>query len=239
MEEVLEKEKMRFGSKEIAYHILYKQRKSLGITVRPDQSVLVTSPANLSKEKINDLVKKKAGWILKQQSYFLSFHPLTPARRYVSGETHLYLGKQYRLKIIVGKEETVKLKGAFIFVYTKTKDDKKRVKHLMNEWYRDNASVKFVKYLEECRKMFSRHALKEIKIELRNMTKRWGSCTVKGKILLNPELIKAPKGCIEYVLIHELCHTKFPNHSNAFFNLQSQVMPDWMKWKEKLERLMA
>src|SRR5207248_381686 len=112
--ETLRKAKIRFGSKDIAYHILYKSRKSVGITVKPDQSVLVTSPANLSAEKINEIVKKKAGWIIKQQSYFLSFQPLTPARRYVSGETHLYLGRQYRLKIIESKREAVKLKGAFI-----------------------------------------------------------------------------------------------------------------------------
>lgn len=239
MEDVLQKEKIRFGSRDIAFNILYKPRKSVGITVRPDQSVLVTSPANLSLAKIIAIVKKKAGWIIKQQSYFLSFHPLTPARRYVSGETHLYLGKQYRLKLLKSKTESVKLKGGFIFVYTKNKEDMKQVKHLINNWYRENASIKFAKYLAECKKMFSRYPLKEIKIELRNMPKRWGSCTVKGKIILNPELIKAPRRCIEYVLIHELCHTKYPNHSNSFFNLQSRIMPDWGKWKERLERVMA
>lgn len=143
------------------------------------------------------------------------------------------------MKLIQSKREEVKIKGAFIFVHAKNKEDKRRVKALMNEWYRTNARMKFEKYLKDCRKLFYRYDLKDVKIELRNMPRRWGSCTVKGKIILNPELIKAPKGCIEYVLIHELCHTKFANHSNAFFHLQSQIMPDWEKWKEKLERVMA
>lgn len=238
-EQVLQKEKFRFGSIEIAYSTFFKDRKSVGITVRPDQSVVVSSPLHLSSGKVKQLVKKKASWIIKQQSYFLSFHPLTPPRRYVGGESHLYLGRQYRLKLVESKKEQVKLKGAFIFVYTKTKEDKKQVKHLMDDWYRENAKEKFEKYLAECKKLFHHHDLKEVKIELRNMPKRWGSCTVKGKIILNPELIKAPKGCIEYVLIHELCHTKFANHSSAFFQLQSQIMSDWEKWKEKLEKVMS
>ncbi len=236
--EVLPKERIRFGSRDIAYSILYKERKSVGITVRPDQSVLVTSPPNLSVAKLNVLVKQKAGWIIKQQSYFLSFQPLTPPRKFVGGETHLYLGRQYRLKIIVSKKESVHLKGHYIFVYTKMKDSK-RVKQLMNNWYRHNAAVKIESYLHECKKLFVRHHLKEIKVELRSMDKRWGSCSIKGKIILNPELIKAPKRCIEYVLVHELCHTKYPNHSSAFFDLQSQIMPDWVKWKSKLEKVMS
>ena len=71
------------------------------------------------------------------------------------------------------------------------------------------------------------------------MSKRWGSCTPKGKIILNPELIKTPKKCIEYVIIHELCHLKHANHGSSFYKLQSVFMPDWENWKEKLERQMA
>ncbi|MBA3647457.1 MAG: M48 family metallopeptidase [Chitinophagales bacterium] len=238
-EQVLKRDKFHFGSTEIVYNTFLKERKSIGITVRPDQSILVTSPLHISSEKVKELVKKKAPWIIKQQSYFLSFHPLTPPRRYVGGETHLYLGRQYRLKLVESKKEEVKMKGAFIFVYTKKKENKKQVKQLMNEWYRINANEKFEKYFAECKKLFHRQDLKEVKIQLRNMPKRWGSCTVKGKIILNPELIKAPRGCIEYVLIHELCHTKFANHSNAFFHLQSQMMSDWEKWKSKLEKVMS
>jgi len=71
------------------------------------------------------------------------------------------------------------------------------------------------------------------------MKLRWGSCSANGNIILNPELIKAPKACIEYVIIHELCHLLHRNHTKAFFALQSRVMPDWEKWKNKLENFMA
>jgi predicted metal-dependent hydrolase len=71
------------------------------------------------------------------------------------------------------------------------------------------------------------------------MPTRWGSCTPKGKIILNPELIKAPKGCIEYVIIHELCHLVHHDHTQKFIDLQTKEMQDWEKWKNKLEKLLA
>ena len=78
----------------------------------------------------------------------------------------------------------------------------------------------------------------EIK-SIREMPTRWGSCTAKGKIILNPELIKAPKVCIEYVIIHELCHLIYHDHTQKFLDLQTTEMPDWEKWKLKLEKLLA
>jgi predicted metal-dependent hydrolase len=76
-------------------------------------------------------------------------------------------------------------------------------------------------------------------IYLQNMPTRWGSCTPNGKVILNPELIKAPKRCIEYVIIHELCHLVHHDHTQKFFALQKNMMPDWVKWKSRLEKLLA
>ena len=92
---------IQFGSKQIDFHLEYSNRKSLGITVKPDLSVLVKAPVDTSLEKVKEKLRKKAPWIIRQQSFFLYFHPKTPARKYISGETHLYLGRQYRLKIII------------------------------------------------------------------------------------------------------------------------------------------
>ncbi len=67
------------------------------------------------------------------------------------------------------------------------------------------------------------------------MSKRWGSCTPLGKIILNVELIKASKGCVEYVVTHELCHLVHHNHTKEFYNLLTRILPSWKKWKDKLE----
>ena len=184
------------------------------------------------KEKLT----KKAPWIIKQQSFFLSFHPKTPARKYIGGETHLYLGRQYLLKIEANNRDLVKLKGKFIKVNT---SDKARVKALVKDWYLYHAKSGFNKIAQPLIEEFKKYKVQPDAIVLREMPTRWGSCTPKGKIILNPELIKAPKGCIEYVIIHELCHLIYHNHTQKFIDLQTKVMPDWEKWKSKLENLLA
>src|SRR5665647_839522 len=194
------KHAIQFGSKQIDFHLEYSGRKSLGITVTPDLYVLVKAPVDTSLEKVKEKLRKKAPWIIRQQSFFLSFHPKTPARKFISGETHLYLGRQYRLKIIDGKEEGVKLKGKFIEVTT---IDKTKAKQLVNKWYLQNAKTKFHAIAQQLIEKFKKHKVEPSSIVLREMPTRWGSCTPKGKLILNPELIKAPKGCIEYVIIHE------------------------------------
>ncbi len=241
---------IQFGSKQITFHLEYSNRKSLGITVKPDLSVLVKAPAETPLEKVKEKLLKKAPWIIKQQSYFLYFQPRTPARKFISGETHLYMGRQYRLKVkseklkvksekLKVKDEDVRLNGRFLEIYT---DDKKEVKELVEKWYAKKAKEKLSLIAKPLFERFIKtHNLSffTFHLSLRSMPTRWGSCTPKGKIILNPELIKAPKGCIEYVIIHELCHLVHHDHTQKFIDLQTKEMKDWEKWKMKLERLLA
>ncbi len=227
---------IQFGSKQIDFSLEYTERKSLGITVTPDLAVLVRAPLDATLEKIKEKLHKKAPWIIKQQSFFLAFHPKTPARKFVSGETHLYLGRQYRLKIEDGTPESVKLKGKFLEVCT---NDKSRVKSILDAWYLKQAKAKFHTIAQPLIERFKKYEVEPSSIVLRDMPTRWGSCTPKGKIILNPELIKAPKGCIEYVILHELCHLVHHDHTQRFLDLQTKEMGDWEKWKGRLERVLA
>jgi len=225
-----------FGSKNIEFELEFSNRKSLGITVTPEMDVMVKAPIGASIERVEEIVRKRAAWILKQQSFFLSFHPKMPARRIVSGETHLYLGRQYRVKIIHATEESVKLKGAFIEVYTL---EKERAEALVKTWYLNHAKAKFHKVAVPLIERFQKYKVAPSSLVIREMAARWGSCTPKGKIILNPELIKAPKACIEYVIIHELCHLVHHDHTQKFIDLQTREMPNWEKWKHRLETLLA
>jgi len=229
-------ESILYGSKKINFLLEFSGRKSLGITVKPDLEVLVKAPIDTSIEKIKEKISKKAPWIIRQQSFFLSFNPRSTERKFIGGETHLYLGRQYRLRISEDKIESVKLKGKFIEVSTASKS---RVKHLVNEWYLQNAKTKFHSIAKPFIDKFKKYNVEPSSIVLRDMPTRWGSCTPKGKIILNPELIRAPKGCIEYVIIHELCHLVHHDHTQRFIDLQTKEMKDWEKWKLKLEKLLA
>lgn len=227
---------IQFGSRQIDFSLEFSARRSLGITVTPAMKVIVKAPLDTSLEQIKEKITKRAAWIIKQQSYFLSFHPKTPPRRYISGETHLYLGRQYQLNISPGDTEKVFVKGKFIEVIT---PEKSKTQKLVRDWYLSAAKKKFPLIAESLIQKFKKYQVYPIGIQLKKMPARWGSCTPKGKIILNPELIKAPKGCIEYVIIHELCHLIHPNHTRKFIALQTKEMPDWGKWKTKLEQILA
>ncbi|TDE13610.1 M48 family peptidase [Dyadobacter psychrotolerans] len=148
-----------------------------------------------------------------------------------------------RLKIIHDESKTiqdyVKINRQFIEVYI---SDKSKVEIMVKNWYLQKAKERFHQLAKPLFEQFtSKYNLTDANYQLviREMQKRWGSCTPKGKIILNPELIKAPKGCIEYVIIHELSHLIHHDHTQKFIDLQSKEMPDWEKWKAKLEKLLA
>jgi predicted metal-dependent hydrolase len=225
-----------FGRKEIGFRVQYSDRTTLGITVTPDMEVVARAPLAATMEQVTAFVKKKAAWILKQQRFFLTYHPKTPARRYVGGETYLYMGRQYRLKVMDGTSGSVKLKGSFVEVTT---NDRTKVKDLMDAWYAQHAQERLHAIATPLIERFRRHGVEPSSVLLKHMPTRWGSCTAKGKVILNPELIKAPRGCIEYVIVHELCHLIHHDHTQRFVDLQTKEMPDWERWKGKLEKVMA
>lgn len=233
------KDQIQYGNTLINYNLEFAERKTLGIKVHPDKSVNVCAPIGSSVEKVREKVKSKASWIVKQQDFFLSFHPLTPARKYVSGETHLYLGRQYRLKLHQDKSESVKLSGGYIHVYTQDLSNKTHIQELLKQWYKSKAEVHFNQLFNELKPISKKFYELEPQLSYRWMKKRWGSCDKNGKIHLNLELMKAPKKCIEYVIVHELCHLKYLNHSTAFYALLERVYPDWKATKDRLERLMV
>lgn len=225
-----------YGNRKIEFELNFSDRKSLGLTVYPDQTVVVNAPKDAETEKIEQKVKSKARWIVKQLRQFEKYLPQSVQKEYVSGETHLYLGRQYILKVEEGSSETVKLKGKYLKVQTK---NKVRAESLVNDWYRAKAQLHFYYILEELLPEFSKHDIKLKELKIQDMKKRWGSCTQDGVITLNTQLIKAPKICIQYVIIHELCHLIHHKHDARFYQLLNSKMTNWKRWKEKLEVTLA
>jgi len=233
------RETVEYGEELIEFELLFVNRKSLGIVVTPERLVIVKVPLDTSLDKIKQVVRKRAVWIQKQIQFFKSFHPLTPQRKFIGGETHLYLGRQYRLKLFQSNLLQVKLKSGYLEIYTPDKNNKEKIEEQLDLWYKAHAIVKFHDYMNQLIKRHPGHEFKVSELVLRTMDKRWGSCTSDGKIILNTILVKAPKACIEYVLVHELCHLKYPHHNKAFYELQTLLMPDWEIWKSRLEHFLS
>jgi hypothetical protein len=227
-----------YGTETIQFSIVYADRKTLEIAVHPDAHVVVKAPGGTLIGDIQTRVAKRARWIRKQIGYFRKFEPHTPSRRYVGGETHLFLGRHYRLKIIKQNNEEVKLKGAYFYVMTPDPDNTQKIKDLLDKWYKDHARTVFSLRLEECYKRAKKLNVPFPDISLRKMSRRWGSCSKAGDILLNTALVKASVYCIDYVIMHELCHLKVHSHDNGYFRLLSKYMPDWERRKDRLERIL-
>ena len=223
-----------YGTETIAYEVRFlPSRRTLGIEVHPDLAVLVRAPADCDPDIILARVGKRAPWISKQLKNFRRYSPRTPQRQYVSGETHLYLGRQYRLKVGAGETASVKMNRGHLLLNMPGKADPERVKALLHRWYLDHARQVFIGVLDEWLPRFKGY--KRPRLIVRSMQSRWGSLSQAGTMTLNSNLIRAPRACIEYVVVHELCHLKHRDHDAGFFRLLGQVMPDWEKRKQRLE----
>jgi predicted metal-dependent hydrolase len=229
-----------YGKQSIDFVVLRRKRTTLEIAVEPDATVVVVAPLAASLEAITEKVRKRASWVRRQQQFFLQFVPRTPPRNYVSGETHLYLGRQYRLKVIASEAPGVKLWRGFISVQSEKPKRFDVTRDLMNSWYRNRAYVKFTERLEINLARFPNpEKLRPKGLIVRQLRQRWGSMSPGHRMLLNQRLIQAPLGSIDYVITHELCHVAAPNHGPAFFRLLNRVLPDWQSRKQRLESLMS
>ncbi|MDR4496350.1 MAG: M48 family metallopeptidase [Candidatus Scalindua sp.] len=231
----VERRSLDFGNTKIAFSLSFSTRKNLNISVHPNLEVTVNAPVDRSLDDVLSRVKKRAPWIIKQKNYFERFQPLPTEKEYVSGETHYYLGRQYRLKVVKSDKDDVKLIGRYFTIYTADRSNKKMVKELLNTWYINHAEEVFNKRFKICYDSVKRYHIPHPQLRLRRMTKRWGSCTNSKTILINTELIKTPICCIDYIIMHELCHLKIRKHDKNFYSLLTKFMPDWEKRKESIE----
>lgn len=230
---------LEYGTTSIKYELIFTPRKTLAIHVHPDLRVTVEAPEDSTFALVEQKVRKRAAWILKQQRDFARYSFELPLRQYVSGETHRYLGRQYRLKVVQSatNREIVKMSRGRIFVYVRDLGNRERVKKLLKDWYRKQAKRVFAERLAECYPRVERFGVGYPEFTVRRMKSRWGSCTPSGKITLNLKLIQMPKGCIDYVIVHELCHLIEHNHGPAFYALLDRVMPNWRERRRKLNTL--
>lgn len=229
----------RYGDEQLVFERI-KRPQTTGrilIKVHPDCRIVVSAPEDASNEAVLCAVKKRGRWIYRQLREFRQqLEHITP-RRFVSGETHYYLGKQYLLKVIEAPDQVqgVKLLRGKLEVSVRAKNAG-NVRELLMGWYRARAKESFAKRLDAVLEQ-ALWVMEKPQLRILSMHTQWGSCSPNGRITLNPHLVKAPRECIDYVILHELCHLAEHNHSERFYRLMGQVMPGWEKTKERLDGL--
>lgn len=214
----------------IAYRLKRQQRKSLAVHILEDASVEVRAPKWLAEKEIEAFVLQRKAWIYAQQEKKQQWLNAKPG--YATGQLHPYFGQTYPLLIASAKQRHVEFTGKAIEMVLPKPDDKLAVKRLLKDWYRQQAQDCFEKRLS-CYFPRLPVSTKMPSLKLRTMKRRWGSCSSRGVITLNTELIKYPIEAIDYVIMHELCHLLEMNHSVAFYRLLESLCPDY-KQREAL-----
>lgn len=225
-----------FGERVIPFTLQRNGRKRLKIVVTPELAVEVVAPLAATDEQVLSVVRKKASWIARRLDQQASFHPLPAPRQYISGETLVYLGRQYRLHVEHEPGQPAKLIGRYLNVRVENRSNRTEVRRAVTAWYKTRSRQTLGRYLQKCQNITRRHGMPEPGLLIRDMKRRWGSCSPAGRITLNLKLVQVPVHCIEYVIMHELCHLKYHNHSKAFYALLTRCMPDWRKRKTDLDR---
>lgn len=235
MEEIIQNSEVQYGTTTIKFKVHYSSRKTLGIEVHPDKTIKVVAPNGSEMDRILKKVENRAPWIQKQVRKFAKVQRQDSIREFISGENIFYLGRQYRLKVLKG-EPSVKLVGKFLMLTLPNKEDKKHASQLIEDWYMHHAVKKLNDRFSLLSEISKKEKIKFNKLYIKPIQKRWGSCTKLGNITLNVNLIKVPVDCIDYVIIHELCHLKYLNHSPKFYRLLDKYSPNWKKLQEKLNK---
>ena len=230
--------RISYGGEKIDYEVVFRStRTTLAIEVHPDGLVRVRAPAGCPADQIAERVRRRANWIRQQRAGFARYEPRTSPRRYVNGESHKYLGRQYRLKIVKSGRAGVRMTRDRLVVSVPDPGRLRQVRATLQSWYRGRARLLFVEVLEAGLRRFEE--IERPRLVLRVMESRWGSLSRAGTLTLNTDLVRAPRECIEYVVVHELCHLKYRDHDAAFYRLLERILPDWAKRKGRLEQALS
>jgi|SRR5450830_777375 len=230
---------IRYGDERISFTIRFvpRSQRRVSISVLPDGTVVVDAPDSSEPQEVVAAVHLRARWIWQQLTARQERMRHVLPREYVSGESCFYLGKRYTLKIKVSSDAVgaAKLLRGKLEVTTPRRDPN-TIRRLLDVWYRKRAEEVFARRIPEVADDL-RWLKKVPPFRLLNMRTQWGSCSPSGVLCLNPQLVKAPRSCIDYVIGHELCHLKVHNHSLAYYRLLAALMPDWETRKQELDEM--
>ncbi|GAB3369015.1 M48 family metallopeptidase [Spongiibacter taiwanensis] len=214
----------------IAEVIRTERRKTADIRVE-DGAVSVVVPGDLPVERIDSLLKEKRKWIKEKIALHRQAQP-TSEKQFVSGEAFPYLGRNYRLKVEKGPFQPVRLiNGRLVATVPEGKEQPHMIRNALVRWYKRQAEVKIVEKVE---RYSAAVGVEPAGVGIKSFKSRWGSCTAKGRLEFNWRIMMAPNRCVDYVVVHELCHLKRHDHSAEFWEEVGRILPSYEKSKEWL-----
>jgi len=222
-----------WGGRTIHLDVQRQARATLRVAVTPEGSVKVWAPEEAEDAAVLERVRRCAAWIGRQLSYFERWQPRTPPRQFETGETHLYLGRAYRLLVRGAERRGVHIDGGRI---ARCSLARHACRAPVQTWYRSQAHRVFRERLALVEPPFVRAGVPRPTMIIRQLERRWGSYTARGNLVLNLDLVRASPHLIDYVIAHELAHGLVPDHSERWREALGRVVPDWVARKDELER---
>ncbi|SDX54939.1 hypothetical protein SAMN05444411_106197 [Lutibacter oricola] len=213
---------------EFEYQIKYSNRSTLNITVERDRTIIVRAPKGLSEEKIKAIILSKKQWLKEKINHAQKYPLVYSPKEFVSGETLMYLGRNYQLLVLEEDFEGVRFNRRFEI----SKSNQKNANELFKKWHIEKSEEK----IKPLAKKYSQNlGVKYNECKVSEMKYRWASCTPKNNIIFNWRIIKAPMYVLEYLVVHELVHFIEHNHTPEFWNIVSIQVPDYEKAKNWLK----
>lgn len=225
----------------ICYNLERKTVKNLNLRIRKDGNIFVSANDDVSFEEIDEFVCSKASYILNAIAKFEEIVKYKPKpKQYVSGETFYIQGRGLRLQLSQASKDFITSDGVYIYLAVRDPTDFEQKRRTVSRFLDQQCKAVFGEIIDELYPMFRKYGVERPILRIRDMETRWGSCLVKkGIITLNKRLLEAPRNCIEYVVMHELCHFIHPNHSKQFYSFLTTLMPDWKERKQFLDNTAA
>lgn len=206
------------------------KRKSVGLTVRDSQSLEVAAPAKMKLADVDEVVRERAHWVRKKWAMFAELERARRDATFEPGELWPFRGSTYPLHISEradAKSGSVVLDGKLnVTIPGGLSGNARReaVRAALWAWYRRDAE----RWLRERVDHYSaRYGFAPRALKVKDVKSRWGSCSVNGNLNFNWRLVLAPPPVVDYVVVHELCHLRHPNHSKRFWNLVRSILPDY------------
>jgi len=226
-----------YKSGSIEYSIIFSRRRTLGISVLTDSSVIVRVPYRTPKKTIIRMVEEKSAWIIRHRDHFKNNRQNKPVRSYTNGSSHLFRGSSYILNISESQRKYVKFNGDTIDIGLKKTDDEISVRKLLQKAYKIEATAHIPVLFSGILLKHENYGFKPTGLIIRSMKRRWGSCSNRGKITLSSELMRLSDKYIEYVIVHELCHLRHHNHGPMFYELLAELYPEWKSVRKEMRGL--
>lgn len=237
---MVENSRIEIGGETVYFNITRKKIKNMYMRFSEDGVLQITVPNRMDISRVDEFIRSKIKWILHQKKQMEKLSGLTETKDFNDGDEVYFLGEKYDLSVVADKKNFIEFDGSCIEIRVKEKfvDNAVYKKKLYEEWLRVQCLCLCADYVEEYSEKMKQYGVPAPRVGVKSFKARWGCCIPKrNQVEFAINLVKAPKECVEYVVVHELAHFKFIHHDEKFYNFVSMYIPDWKKRRDLLNRV--